>query len=260
MPAIQVTFITDQATHLDSDWKRGKTYVRSRFHYRCISETVLIERIRVVKYFSQKKSAQALLNRSQATLLKKGLSLLFELAVSYPNHRQEVINLMTEFLRQRFKQDLPFPADQKDVLEAGIRALTSMPRLDENGFPLNFDVHQIRIADMDLTRTNFRYFSLWGCQFHRVILSHSSFEETDLGGAILEDCSLEYADLRSAKLCGSFMDKGRPARFLRTRLWGANLQDAEIEFCELHNFDHLDLSSLQASIDKGKLKVLSAAA
>ena len=57
--------------------------------------------------------------------------------------------------------------------------------------PNDFDLHQIRIEGVNLTRANFRLFSLWGCQFHDVIFSSSSFEEADLGGAVFENCSLE---------------------------------------------------------------------
>jgi len=111
---------------------------------------------------------------------------------------------------------------------------------------------------MNLTRTNFRFFSLWRCQFFNVIFSHCSFEEADLGGTVFENCGLEYADLKGAKLCGSFMDEGRPTRLKSTRLWGTNLKDAEIQFCELHNFDNIDLQGVQHKINEAKLKIILA--
>ena len=214
------------------------------------------EKLRVVKYISQKATAEQLLQSDTPLLLKKGLSLLFELAISYPYRRQEIINSITAFLRRKFPQDVPVPKGSWEVLELGVRSLSSAPRLDENGFPLNFDIHQVRIEGLDLTRTNFRHFSLWGCQFHNVVLSHSSFEEADLGGTVFSNCSLEYADLTNAKLCGSFMDKGRPTRFVGTRLWGANLKDANVEFCELQKVDEVELSALQRSVDEKKMRIL----
>ncbi|MBI4873695.1 MAG: pentapeptide repeat-containing protein [Acidobacteria bacterium] len=214
------------------------------------------ERMRVLKYFSQRATAEALLTSSSPSLLKKGLSLLFELAISYPYKRQEVVNQVTEFLRTKFPQDSPVSGPDKDVLESGLRSLAALPRLDQNGYPFNFDIHQIRVQDLNLTRTNFRYFSLWGCRFHNVILSHSSFEDADLGGAVFDNCSLEYANLKSAKLCASFMDHNRPARFTATRLWGANLQEANIACCELQNFDNLDLGPVQQQIAQGCLRLL----
>ncbi len=214
------------------------------------------EKLRVFKYYDQKRTAERLLAGSDPGGMKKGLSLLFELGVSYPYRVQEVINKITGFLREKFSQEEPTRAELKDVLEFGIRSLTSMPRLDMNGFPYNIDIHQIGIADMDLTRTNFRFFSLWGCLFHNIIFSHSSFEEADLGGALFDNCSLEYADLKGAKLCGSFMDEGRATRFMNTRLWGSNLGDAEIEFCDLHNADNIDLQPVQQKINEGKLRIL----
>ena len=214
------------------------------------------EKLRVIKYYDQKFTAERLLTSSDPNKTKKGLSLLFELALSYPYRVQEVINLITAFLRNNFPQDKPIDKENMEVVEFGIRSLAAIPRMDRNGFPYNFDIHQIRITDVDLTRTNFKFFSLWGCQFFNVIFSHSSFEEVDLGGTVFENCSLEYADFRRAKLCGSLMDEGRPTRFIGTRLWGTNLNDSEIEFCELHNFDNINLQSIQNIINEGKLKII----
>jgi hypothetical protein len=217
------------------------------------------EKLRVLKYYDQKYTAKRLLSSSGSRKMKKGLSLLFELANSYPYRVQEIINEITSFLRQNFPQERPVDSQQKEVLELGIRSLTAISRLDQNGFPYNFDIHQIRIESINLTRTNFRFFSLWGCQFFDVIFSHSTFEEADLGGTVFEDCSLEYADFKGAKMCGSFMDEGRPTRFKGTRLWGTNLKDADIEFCELDNFDNIDLQGVQNIINHGKLKIIQVA-
>lgn len=220
------------------------------------------EKIRVIKYYDQKHTASRLLASGNPDRVKKGLSLLFELAVSYPYRVQEVINEITAFLRESFPQDQQPDPRYTDILESGLRSLTAMPRIDQNGFPYNFDIHQIRIGSidgtMDLTRTNFKYFSLWGCRFINVILSHSSFEDADLGGTVFDNCSLEYANLKGAKMCGSFMDEGRPTHLRNTRIWGTNLKDADIEFCELHNFDNVDLQSLEDRINDGKLRIIGA--
>ncbi|MSM40670.1 MAG: hypothetical protein GJT30_13730 [Geobacter sp.] len=220
------------------------------------------EKIRVIKYYDQKQTAARLLASGNPGRMKKGLSLLFELALSYPYRVQEVINDITTFLRDTFPQDRqPIPG-HTDILESGLRSLVAMPRVDQNGFPYNFDIHQIRIegidGTLDLTRMNFRHFSLWGCRFINVILSHSSFEEADLGGTVFDQCSLEYANLKGAKMCGSFMDQGRPTLVRNTRLWGTNLNEADIEFCELHNFDNIDLSGLEGRITDGKLRIIGA--
>ena len=216
----------------------------------------LSEKLRVLKYFDQKRTAKRLLRSSRSRQVKKGLSLLFELAISYPYRVQEIIKEITAFLRESFPQEKPVNSQQKEVLEFAIRSLTAIPRLDQNGFPYDFDIHQTRIEDMNLTRTNFKYFSLWGCQCCNVIFSHSTFESADLGGMVFEKCSLEYADFKGAKMCGSFMDQGRPTRFKSTRLWGTNLNDADIEFCELENFDHIDLERVKDKINAGKLKII----
>jgi hypothetical protein len=214
------------------------------------------EKLRVLKYYDQKYTAKRLLGNSHPHKIKKGISLLFELAISYPYRVQEIINEITAFLRQRFPQEKQVHPEDKELLELGIRSLAAISRLDSNGFPYDFDLHQIRIEDLNLTRTNFRFFSLWGCQFHNVILSHSSFEEADLGGTVFESCSLEYSNLKQAKLCASFMDQGRPSRFRGTRLWGSNLKDADIECCELHIFDKVELPELQEKVNEKKIRII----
>lgn len=220
------------------------------------------EKIRVIKYYDQKYTAERLLASGDSDRMKKGLSLLFELAVSYPYRVQEVINVITAFLRESFPQGQQPDPRHSSILELGLRSLAAMPRIDQNGFPYNFDIHQMRIENLDgaigLTRTNFKYFSLWGCRFINVILSHSSFEEADLGGTVFDNCSLEYANLKGAKMCGSFMDNGRPTRLRNTRIWGTNLKDADIEFCELHNFDKVELQILEDKINDRKLRIIEA--
>jgi len=215
------------------------------------------EKLRVFKYYDQKCTAQRMLRNANPNKKRKGLSLLSELAISYPYRVQEIINEITSFLRMSFPQDMPINKELKDIVELALRSLTSIPRLDQNGFPYNFDIHQIRIEGIDLTRSNFKYFSLWGCKFTDVILSHSTFEEVDLGGTVFENCSLEYANFHRTKMCGSFMDNGRPTTFNGTRLWGTNLKDAEIEFCVMDNFDKINLQQVENKIIENKLKIIS---
>lgn len=221
------------------------------------------EKIRVLKYYDQKNTAARLLASDDSSRMKKGLSLLFELAVSYPLRVQEVINEITSFLRKSFPQEKQTPPQYMEILELGLRSLAAMPHFDQNGFPYNVDLHQMRIGNvddtLDLTRTNFKFFSLWGCQFINVVLSHSSFEEVDLGGTVFENCSVEYANFKGAKLCGSFMDGGRPAQLRGTRIWGANLVEAEMGYCELHRHKEeqgIDLQELRHRFDEKKLKII----
>lgn len=76
------------------------------------------EKLRVLKYYDQKYTAKRLLSSSSSRKMKKGLSLLFELATSYPYRVQEIINEITEFLRQKFPQGNPVNTQQKEVLES----------------------------------------------------------------------------------------------------------------------------------------------
>jgi len=99
------------------------------------------EKLRVLKYYDQRYTAERLLASSSNRRMKKGLSLLFGLAVSYPYRVQEVINEITTFLRQSFPQGKPVQPQHKELLELGIRSLTAIPRLDQNGFPYDFAIH-----------------------------------------------------------------------------------------------------------------------
>lgn len=207
------------------------------------------EKLRVIKYYDQKSTALRLLRNAKIARRKKGLALLFELTTSYPYQVQELVDEITSFIRRSFPQDAAIESDERrDLLRFALRSLAAMPRLDGNGFPHNFDLHQIRVESMDLTRANFRYFTLWGAQFKNVEMAHASFEEADLGGTIFDDCFLEYANFNAAQLNASFMDKGRPTLIRRTRLYGSNLHQATIAACEVHRRedDSYDYEALRA--------------
>ncbi len=202
------------------------------------------ETVRVLKYeLQERRSRRMLCPDASAQQVIKGVMLLTELARSYPYRRQDLVEQAQSFLRRRFPQDRALapratPTDPPPPLAravaAGIRCLTSLPRLDENGQPLYLDFHQMRVERVDLSGINFKDVTLWGCQFHDVILRRANFENADLGGTVFVNCSLEYANLKGAQMNCSFMDAGRPTTFHGTRLWRANLREADVVKCQYH--------------------------
>ncbi len=182
----------------------------------------------------------------------EGIGLLQEAATICPSRRQDLADLLQQLLMNNFPQGREVEIKSLPVLKRAIRAITSIPRIDENGFPLNIDIHQIRIQNLDLTHTNFKDISLWGNQFIDVILSRSNFQNADLGGTLFVRGSLEYSLFDGAKITGSFMDK-RPTRFIETRLYGTNLERAMIDNCELVGIRDLPADLLERLAGKCRI-------
>lgn len=186
----------------------------------------------------------------------KGINQLAELTV-HPHKRQKIIDFLQNELRSQFPQNKEIDESDLPILEHMIRTITTIPRYDVNNHALNFNLHQIRVQDLDLSNINFKDMILWGSQFINVVLSHSDFRNADIGGTIFKNCSLEYADLEGAIITRSFMDsengRPRPTRFIETRLYESNLEKANIEFGELIGITDFDLESLRDFVNKGKL-------
>lgn len=209
------------------------------------------EKIRVIKYDSQLQLIKSVKLVQSADPQKniEGISLLQELAISYPYKRQELINFLQEYLRKTFPQNKEIDKKYLPVLEHAIRTITTIPRHDDNGYPLNIDIHQIRIEHLDLANTNFEGISLWGGQFIDVTFSRSNFKNADLGGTQFTRGGLEYAKFEGAKITGSFMDqengRARPTRFIKTRLYGSTLEKAMIDNCELIGINDFQVDMLK---------------
>lgn len=190
------------------------------------------EKIRVLRYDSQLRSSLSLMDSADPGRKIAGVSLLQELAISYPHKRQEMVKRLSQFLRDLFPQAKGSDPRYIPVLEHGLRVITTIPRQDDNGHPLHIDLHQMRVEGaleplLDLTNMNFKGVTLWGCQFHNVILAKSNFENADLGGVWFVNSSLEFANLKGAKINYSFIDQ-RVTTFEHTRLFGTNLEESEL--------------------------------
>jgi len=227
----------------------------------------LTAKLRSAAYQVQIAYSGELLESGEPDQAERAIAILVELGMEYSYRRQEVVDRICEFLRTSFPQSRNVMPDWLPVLKFGIRSLTSLPRYDVNGNALNIDLRQMRIespgpsgetpgAKLDLTRTNFKDVTMWGCIFKGVELARSNFENCDIGGSVFEECGLEWCNFKNAKLNASFMDQGRPTTFRRTRLWGTNLDEAVIDLCHLHRSDGFDIGLLQPMIDGGKIRLI----
>lgn len=214
------------------------------------------EELRVQNYLDQTGSAQRLLEGQNAGSSIKGLLLLFELSLSYPHHTQDIINQLAAFLRTKFSCSPHGAPGKKELLECGIRLLAGIPRQDRNGHPFYFNLQHVHIHEMDLTRINFSSFSLQGTRFSQVHLTRAAFREADLSGVLFENCRLEYANFHKSSMDSCHMDDGTPTRFIGSRLSGINLHEADITYCELQNFDRIDLSMVAEAIAQNKIRIL----
>jgi uncharacterized protein YjbI with pentapeptide repeats len=227
----------------------------------------LTAKLRSAAYQIQIAYSGKLLESGEPDQSERAIAILVELGMDYSYRRQEVVDRICSFLRTSFPQNRDVMPEWLPVLNLGIRSLTSLPRYDVNGNALNIDLRQMRIESpdpsgespggkLDLTRTNFKDLTMWGCIFKGVELARSNFENCDIGGSVFEECSLEWCNFKNAKLNASFMDQGRPTTFRRTRLWGTNLNEAVIDLCHLHNSDGFDLRPLQPLIDCRKIHLI----
>lgn len=221
-----------------------------------VLKPVFPENYRAVKYAALLATARKRLHSRSLLTIKNAFLVLSELTLSYPAHTQELIHTITGFIRSYLKRSNMPEHDKIEMVAHGLRLLLSMPRLDLNGFPYYFDLHQITIQDLDLTRSNFNFFSLWGCHFTNVLFSYSSFVASDLGGTFFENCNLEHVDVNSARMSTSPSDDGRPTRMIGTRLRGTNLGDADLEYCELQNIDNINLDPLTDKISSNRIRII----
>lgn len=214
------------------------------------------EMLRVQNYMDQTHTAQQLLTSQNVSDIIKGLLLLFELSHSYPHHTQYIISQLTSFLRNNFSISPDGAPGKNEILEFGIRLLAGIPRHDRNGQPFYFNLHKLNIQHMDLTRINCTCFSFKGTRFSQVNLTRALFGEADLSGALFENCRLDHANLRKARMYSYAPDDGKPTRIIGSRLLGINLHEAEIEYCEIQNFDAIDLSKVSGAIAENKIRIL----
>ncbi len=236
-----------------------------------ILKPYLDEKFRALKYQQYLTYAQKLLGhkktvslgkqtprkKARSTLRKdianaeRGIGTLAELARSYPYNLQEIIDVLTSFIREKWHKNNAISDEWNPVLVKGLRILAAFPKKDHNGWPYHVELTQIRVGSVNesikLQRLNLENFVLWGTEFVRADLAWSNFTNTDLGGCqFVSGSSVEWCDFSGALMNFSYLDKVCTT-FDDTRLWGSQFETARIDKCRIHITDGFDVGTL---IDK----------
>lgn len=240
------------------------------------------ETFQLIKYYSLSKTAEKLLQSGGLYAAEKGVRLLRTLALGYPQFRQEIIDSTSRYYRAGFSKYNDFDPARTRLQKTFVKALASFKKEDENHFPYLFDVnqtalysiksrkpthyHEDEIPDLeDYRRTNFRDFYMPGCFFMNVNFNGSSFENADIGGSVFYNCSLEFCNFRNARVCGSLFNESilgsghqeNALCFVKTRLNGANLYEAQFQWCKIK--PHKDEAESPINSLKAKLPQLEVA-
>jgi hypothetical protein len=162
-------------------------------------------------------SARRKLVRGRPREVRRAVQMLLEIARARPTRRQEMVDvIVSDFFRRHFGQNPnspagPTPPHMIMLFTETVRAVLSLPRLDENGHGLNIDLHQMTVraepkSTIYLEKANFKDVVLWGSIFEGVDFSRSTFDNADLGGVLFVRCGLEDASLSNARLSWSPFD------------------------------------------------------
>ena len=208
-------------------------------------------------------SAKRKIRKGKPRAIKRGVSMLVEIAVKKPYRKQEMLDIVTqEVFRRKFSYtggSAPVTSPELvDVFTDSLKAILSIPRNDENGHGVNIDLHRVALVaktgeSIYLEKMNFKDVVLWGSEFTRVDFSRSDFENADLGGARFEDCGLEDLNLKNARMSASFLDPKRPTMILNAIASRSNIDEALIITGE-----GVQLQIVKTEIDRERREKLAA--
>jgi hypothetical protein len=213
------------------------------------------ERLSESYYSRQLEKGKKLLNSGIIQNEEKALFLLTKLSYDFKYRRQDIINVICDYLRKTFSQVKTFDVGRTSLLDFSIKSLAEIPRNDENNHILCIDIHQIKVESINLFGINLNNFVMWGCQFTQVILSRGSFENADLSGVIFNNCGMEFCNLKNSLIAVSPLDK-RNTSFLGSQLYHTNLHESNLVSCELQKIDDFDIESVKDYIVSGKIKLI----
>ncbi|MBD2445841.1 pentapeptide repeat-containing protein [Nostoc sp. FACHB-152] len=180
-----------------------------------------------------------------------GIYKLEQIIQEYPQYQQEVVKLLTAFVRQ----NAPHIA-QKEVksmpsskIDPDIQAVLSMIRkLDTQKCLEN---EQIDLSYTDLQGANLSAANLAASNLYQVNLSGANLSGANLSGAILSAANLVGANLSGANLSGAILSAANlseanlsKANLIRANLYLANLQQANLQEA---NFEQANLREAKFS-------------
>jgi hypothetical protein len=185
-------------------------------------------------------AARQLLSSADSDKAAQGLSIVRQLIKNSPPDLQEYYDLLCEFIRSKATRENPAPGIWEPALRAALTLLCSLPKYDRNQWPYNIELWNIMLCSSTLHGLNLENAVMFDCLFRKVDFSRTSFKNCDLGGTVFERSSVEWCNFAGSQMNVSFLS-GTATSFLNTRLWGCNLQDANIAKCRIHKCDGWDL-------------------
>jgi hypothetical protein len=221
--------------------------------------TYLNENLSVLRTSLLIASARRKLATRKPGKVMRAIHTLVEIAQTRPTRRQEMVDIIVEDCFRRIfgragAAHGPTSPRLAELFVSALRALLSLPRVDENGHGLNIDLHQIAlISEMQpvyLEKMNFKDVVLWGSEFVKVDLSRSTFENADLGGVRFVECGLEDLEMKKARLSYSPLDR-RP-----TMIHGSAVARSNIDEAWILETESPQLSIAHSEIDRARLELL----
>ena len=199
-----------------------------------------LQGLRIQKNFA---AARDQLSSSDNGEVMDGIAIVRQLVKSNPPDLQEYYDLLCGFIRSKAGRENPPQSSWGPTMRAALVLLCSLPKYDRNQWPYNIEIWNIALSDLTLHGLNLENVVMWDCLFRKVDFSRSSFKNCDLGGAVFERSSVEWCNFAGSKMNVSFLS-GTPTSFLSTRLWGSNLEDADIARCRIQKCENWDLQAV----------------
>lgn len=203
-------------------------------------------------YSRQLEKGKELLKSGVIKKEEKAVMMLTKLLYDFEYRRQDITNVLCDYLRETYSQEKDFNEERASLLEFSLKSLAQIPRYDENKHLLYIDIHQIRVEKINLYGINFSDFIMWGCQFNEVLLSRGSFQNADLSGIIFNNCGMEFCNFKNAQVDNSFMDN-RATTFINTRLYNNNLHESKLYSCLMINNIDVNIELFEPYIQSGRI-------
>ena len=188
-------------------------------------------------------TARQLLASYKSSEAMQGLAIVRQLIRNNPPDLQEYYDLLCGFIRSKAGRENPPQEGWGPALRSALILLCSLPKYDRNQWPYNIEIWNICLSGIALHCLNLENAVLFDCLFRQVDFSRTSFKNCDLGGTVFERSSVEWCNFTGSRMNISFIS-GTATSFLTTRLWGSNLQDADIARCRIQKCDGWDLQAV----------------
>lgn len=189
---------------------------------------------------------------SQPCLEKRLIAIdeLAKIADEYPEFYDDVIQIITEFIRKRrsFKLLKNYKANMISEINIDIQnalKIITNPDIDESLRKVMMDLSYIDIRGANLHGANLRKINLQQSILYRVNFTDAILDNANLNGAVLSAANFQNANLVSVNLSGAILNAAnlreanlthadlRCANLFLANLQGANLSGANLDGANL---------------------------